>query len=541
MAAPARRRSRYVVALDWDPRTLRVVHAYVGKRGVKIERLLSVGIPSDLDTNDPAQMGALIQRALTEQGIRTRYAIIDIPRDQVVLNTLSLPCAAPNELPGMVAIQMAKEMPFPIDDAVVDFAVPPDAADTPQASVVVAAIRREELDRYIETARVAGLRLERVGLRPYAGKVAICELLRDALPERVVFIDVRSVLTEIDVLRNGQLVFSRAASVAIPDSTEPPTSLSIVRDDEGASADDTSFDVDEAASILGTEAVANTLVLEVTRSIEAYRASDPGAQIDHIVIGGDTGVEEALVEAVQHRMKVTAELYNPARSVGWTPDEGAGATAFASSIGLVLGQVSAEQPHIDFLHPKEAVSQARKHLRSAPLVAAVVALFLVAGTVVGYDLKKDDWARLVEIEEQIAELEAHKRDYKKFVKFVDEIRDFEEKQRIWVDVLHDVLDNIPDTKELVISEISMTHRGDGRIVFKTRATELGTARAAKTRLEAFRRGGRKKPRFRVEIGNQSQAGGRSGSKYEYTQDLRILVLDDAPASKKTGKTKRRRS
>ena len=156
-------------------------------------------------------------------------------------------------------------------------------------------------------------------------------------------------------------------------------------------------------------------------------------------------------------------------------------------------------------------------------------------------MEKDAGGGHVEMEEEIAELEEHKRDYKKFVKFVDEIRAFEEKQQIWVDVLHDVLDNIPNTTELVISEISMSHREGGRVVLKTRATALETAMIAKTRLEAFRRGDAKKPRFRVEIGNQSEAKARSGSKYKYTQDLRISVLDDAPASKKTGKTKRRRS
>jgi hypothetical protein len=33
-----------IVAVDWDTHTLRIVHAVLGKRGVKIDRLLSTAI-----------------------------------------------------------------------------------------------------------------------------------------------------------------------------------------------------------------------------------------------------------------------------------------------------------------------------------------------------------------------------------------------------------------------------------------------------------------------------------------------------------------
>ena len=50
-------RSKKILAFDWDARTLRVVHAAVTKRGVKIDRLLSVAIPSDVDSTEPSQIG----------------------------------------------------------------------------------------------------------------------------------------------------------------------------------------------------------------------------------------------------------------------------------------------------------------------------------------------------------------------------------------------------------------------------------------------------------------------------------------------------
>ena len=41
--------------------------------------------------------------------------------------------------------------------------------------LLVAAIRRELIQLYEETIAAAGLKLERIGLRPYAHKLAVCE------------------------------------------------------------------------------------------------------------------------------------------------------------------------------------------------------------------------------------------------------------------------------------------------------------------------------------------------------------------------------
>jgi len=231
-----RTRTKQILALDWDTRELRVVHAYVGKRGVKVDRLLSVPVPRSVDPANPEQMGRHIRRALEQEEIGARHAIVDIPRDQAILNTLRLPVASPDDLPGMVEIQIAKELPFALAEAVVDFAAPEFEPGAAKADVLVAAVRREVLDQYESTFAVAGLKLERVGLRPYAHKVAVGELLKHALPARVMFIHVRPSLTEIDVLRNGSLSFSRAASVLIPEGRDETPRLSIARGAEEVGA-----------------------------------------------------------------------------------------------------------------------------------------------------------------------------------------------------------------------------------------------------------------------------------------------------------------
>lgn len=524
-----RKRSKKIVVVDWDTRTLRMVHAFFGKRGPKIDRVLAVAIPKELDSTDPEQMGAHIRRALEQEGITTKNAIVDIPRDQATLNTLRLPAASPEDLPGMVEIQIAKELPFPVLDAVVDFAVPIDKAEGPTMDVPVSAVRREVLQRFEATIAAAGLKLDRVGLRPYAHKVALCDRLKHAMPELVVFIDVRPTLTEIDVLRGGALAFSRAASAAIPDMADmrgaKASASDSLDDDTGPRLTITPRGL-ASESEASVEACVQNLIIEVTRSIEAYRATDPGAQIDLIVIGGDAGIEQELADALQQQLGVSTELYNPASSFGWEPDEGASASAYAATLGLVLAQADDAAQHFDFLHPKKATSVAQERLRRAPLVAAVIALFVVAGWVVLTGLTSYDRENLVKIEKQIVELEGKVRENRKFLKYVDAIKEFDE-QYVWVDVMQDIISVLPSHEEFVLHHLSVRQDG-GQVVLKTQTKRREMASEVIRSLEAFRREWCDEPRFKATMPSQSE---KPKDLYPFSQELRIVLLQDEVARK----------
>lgn len=529
----AKTRTGKIVALDWDARSLRVVHATLGKRGATIDRLLSAEIPSGVQLSDPAQMGAHIRRVLDTEQIKTRVALVDISRDQAILKTISLPSATVEDLPGMVEIQIARELPFPAPEAAIDFVASfGTESESASSDVLVAAARREVLSHYEAIFQHAGLKLERVGLRPYANQVAVAELLKHAVPEHVLFIDLGPSLTEIDVLRHGVLTFSRAASVVIPKggaTTKQTGGLRLTI------PSDESIEVGEFGQSSGgpPDSVIQTLVVEVMRSIEAYRANDTGASIDHVVIGGDMGIEESLAEALHRKLGVTTQLYNPATTFGWEPDEGTAAAAFASALGLVLSHASGGTQHIDFLHPKRTESQTKRRLRMAPIAAAIAILFVSAGGIVIAQVTKPERDELARIEQEITDLEKNRDDNKKFQELMTQIREFDSKQLVWVDVLYDVFSVMPTNKEWLITSMEMNQK-ERRLVLKTKSTERETPLTVAKALEAFRRDGKERQRFEARAGQQSE---KQGEKYPFHQDLRITVLEDEGPVRKSGKEK----
>ncbi len=519
-----------ILAIDWDVRTLRVVHARSSKKSVDIEQVLSIAIPDDVDQDDPDSMGKFIRAALTKAGITTRRALFDISRDHANIYPLMLPPATLNDLAGMVQVQIPRELPFPVEQAAIDFAVSPEL-EGEKRRVMVAAVQQETLDHFTRIFDVAGLKLGRVGLRPNANQFAVNAMLEPTPADYVLFVDVGPVTTEITMLRRGQLVFSRAAAVSIPVELDTPTYDQIEYESEiepGEGEPDLRLTPETSeASLAG---VVRELAIEVTRSIEAYRVTDADADVGHVVIGGSCDIEGALADAIQQQYNITAQPYNPATSFGWSADEGAEAGAFASTFGMVIGQSKPDELKFNLVDPKKPVSVAQQRMKRAP-VAVVTGVAAVAAIVVGYinfiQPLHEENANLTKLRNELKkELDEHD-DFRKLVSVLD---DYEDRRVVWLDELHDVLSTgvLADNKSIVFNQIDMSLKR-GRIALPFRAAQGAVPNDAVKDLEAVTEGEKKKRKYDAVLGPTTN---KAGEKYPVTGQLQIELVGKGGGKKK---------
>ena len=146
---------RRILAVDWDQRELRVVHARIRKDKVRVQDVFAVSIPDEVSVSDAEAMGRLLRRALNQEQISCRRVIVDIPRDQAVLSTLSLPSVSVSDLAGMVKLQVGKSLSFAVSEAVIDFALPHEERDESEEprDVLAAAVQSEVVDFYRQVCR----------------------------------------------------------------------------------------------------------------------------------------------------------------------------------------------------------------------------------------------------------------------------------------------------------------------------------------------------------------------------------------------------
>ncbi len=358
--------ARRLLCLDWDKRSLRILVTRAVRGGVRIEDAHLHRLPPGVDADEPEAMGPLIAQTLARHRIRLKRAVVNVPRERAVINRLTLPPTPLHELPSAVRFQALKELPFPLEDACIDFVVLSREGGA-ATEVLLAAVRRETLERLRATCSAAGLELARVGLRPCANLVSV-QHLPGMAERRVMFVDVGPSTSEIDVFRGGLLAFSRAANVSVPFPAGEPTG-----EDGRVSA---KAELSEASLSEEFESAAvHELLVEISRTLQAYRATEAGAPVDQFVVAGCTGLEPALAQALAQRFNLPAVLFDPSGVLGVPPAEAVKLRSFSSVLGLAQGLSESGQLEIDFLNPKKPVPRGeplRRRLRLGGLAAVLV-------------------------------------------------------------------------------------------------------------------------------------------------------------------------
>lgn len=479
-----------ILCIDWDERSLRILEVLIQRSGPTVKRAVHADIPEGLDVRDPSVMGDFLRRTLGEHRIRTRRAIAVVPRQDTVLNRLSLPMGTMDEMAAMVHLQIAKELPFSKDQAVIDFAVVPNP-DSPTSDVWVAAIRINVIEYYRQVFANSGVKLERMGLRPYANLLAVQALEVDQ--GRVLIVDVGPSMTEINILRDGALMYTRAAAVTVPAGA-------------GASGD-------------GDWAMDN-LLIEVSRTIAAYRATDVGTTIDRIILSGVAGSDARFVQAFEDRFSVRTEIYSLPQKCRWKADTDGSAAAFSAAIGLALGDAAEPSERFDFLHVKEPEAEHRERAKRRPLVVATVALFGAAACVAAYQPIRN---RTKEIEVIKATIALENRDQEQRTEALEKIADLKswhEANVPWIDYLRELAAVFPPNKECYITQMEV-NADKGQIYIKLAAKSRTVARTVVEAVESVldEKGN---PVFKAVPGNKADRSNTPD--YPVRDDVTITVL-----------------
>ncbi|MFN0135648.1 MAG: type IV pilus biogenesis protein PilM [Phycisphaerae bacterium] len=357
-----------VLSVDWDKRMLRFVVARVGRGSIKLDEAHAHRIPQGTDSEDPAAMGEFLKQTLARHRVNIKKVVVDVPRERAVINRLRLPPTPPSDLAAAVHFQALRELPFAMDEAVVDFAVMEREGPRNVTEVLLAAVRKETLKRVTDACVAAGLTPVRVGLRPYANLIAVNHLPA-MLDRRVLFVEIGATTTEIDVMRGQTLAFSRAATVSVPFAAGQ-----LVTEDSRIMAKVELQETDLADQ--AEDAVVGELIVEMTRTLQAYRATESNAVIDQIVIAGGTGIEHALLQAVDERFGLPAILFDPTLTLGEKDTEATKLRQFSAALGLAWGLSREGALEINFLKPKKPVPKRetlKKQARIIGLAAAMVA------------------------------------------------------------------------------------------------------------------------------------------------------------------------
>ena len=412
---------KHVLAVDWDLHEARYVLASISGKKVKVRAASSVHL---VDVTEGAaeprySFGSSLSDALAKHKARRAKLLVSVPRSSIELLHFTLPPAKDNELPELVANVAMREAPTISEQWILDF-VRTDSDDD-QHRVTTAALSPEELNRVQQQCATAGLKPQRLLLRPLAAASVFSKATEDK-DEVSLLVNRIGCEVDLNVMAAGDVVFSRTAR--LPEGSDE-------------------------------QATTARLLSEITRTLAAVPRDQIGDDdIESIYIFGGPDDYEDLVTRITDELSKTARVLDPFAALGRTQcelpeDRG----RFAALLGMLLDEATGSHA-VDFLHPRRPPPPVSR-LRVGLLGAAAVAMFVF---VIGFYARSD----LPEINkknkalsQELAKLKEATPKAAKRAEVINAIGSWTQRDLNWLDELRDLSIRCPGPRDAVVLRMSM--------------------------------------------------------------------------------------
>jgi Tfp pilus assembly PilM family ATPase len=446
------------VAIDLDKESVVLAETAPGNSG-KISRLAiaKMDLASKETSPKPEELGAALKK--TKIGL-PKSAYMLVPRSQVVLRPLIVPNVDDvRELASIINFQIGKDLPFRLEEAVVDFKVTrileakteaaPQAEDAEAESavpqnrleVLVGAIKNDVVQHYKALAAAGGFNLAGLGLRSSA-YLQVLRVCGETLPESAVLLLVlRQDEITVDILANDSLALSRVINIALPANSADETFL-------------------------------NSLGLEVVRSVHSFEGMMWQKSLGKILVAGATGLERKIADVLASRLGVPADVFDPGKRLDIKDGKGGEASAAMAAIGLSLAAQEPGGLPIDFLHPKKPAVP-RNTRRTTILVASAAALVLMLTlfAVRAQVMKQHNKIRTA-LQEQVTDADKKLPIYRRLKGQAKSVKTWLEDEQDWLDHLAYISGILPGADQLYVSSLATTSQRVIRMSVQAKTGEL---------------------------------------------------------------------
>jgi type IV pilus assembly protein PilM len=310
------------VGLDLDPSHIAAAEVHVNgsisvTRGAVAE--LRPGILRDGEVADPAALGEALKAFFAEHDL-PRQVRLGVANQRIVVRTLDLPPLEDEKgLAAAVRLQAPDHIPMPMDEAVLDFQSLGivHTSNGPRTRVIVAAARRDSIERLVGAAQSAGLQLVGIDLSAFA----MIRALQGQGSGAALYVNA-SGLTNIAVANETGCLFTRAAAGGLEATVSTlcerrgltreharawMTHVGLVTPLEELEGDPDLITATRAALDEGVHQLADT----VRNSLNFYRTQESAERVERAILTGPAVAIPGFAERLGEQLKLPVEAMLP--------------------------------------------------------------------------------------------------------------------------------------------------------------------------------------------------------------------------------------
>ena len=341
------RRAKSMVGLDIGTSRVKLVELTAKGASVELTRaaveLTPVDVIRDGKVVQPEQVAAVIKKALAAGRFRPGEVVAAIAGQGVVVRHVQFPKMPEEELREALKWEGQKYIPFPMEEAAVDFEIIRGVADPEAANmeVMLVAAQRSIVDSHLAAIELAGLRVVAVDVQPFTVLRALryeplgAESPCSAANGVVAYVDIGAGTTDI-VIADGEIIrftrivpvggysFTRAIADRLGIGFEEAEQIKI--EEARIYEDQSHLDALDARGRAIAEAVLETagaIGTEVRRSLDYHDLQLQGrrddASVSRAVLAGGGSVLDGLDHYLQGELGLPTSMCDPLRNIAINP------------------------------------------------------------------------------------------------------------------------------------------------------------------------------------------------------------------------------
>ncbi|HUK55941.1 MAG TPA: type IV pilus assembly protein PilM [Nitrospiria bacterium] len=321
---------RHLLGLDIGRSAIKVVHLASTRKGLVLKHAgLTELPPADPSAQPgPEESAPLALHDVFKEGRLKRQKIaINFGGRNPIIRYILLPKMPKDELAEAVRWEAKKLIPFPVEDAVLDYLVVGEVQerDLKRTEVLLVATERAAVMNQLGAFKRINLPITAMDVNPLALFNTVKLNYKSDLDENLVFVDIGAEKMDINISKRGVLRFTRNVQLGGQEITRAiaqglgiereeaeqlkrDKGLSGAKPSEGAAAPSKDQDGRRLEII---KAEVDRMVLETQRSMDYYRAQFREGSVKKIVLMGGVGLMPGFQEYFASYFDANVELDDP--------------------------------------------------------------------------------------------------------------------------------------------------------------------------------------------------------------------------------------
>jgi type IV pilus assembly protein PilM len=312
------------IGVDIGSHSIKLCELEDSKRGLTLKRFDVAPLPPQVIVEGAVMNFSQIQDRLrdlvTANRAKGKPAALSIGGHSVIVKKISLPRMTEEELEQSIMWEAEQYIPFDIKEVNVDVQILDAHAGHGQMDVLLVAAKKDVINDYVSIAIDAGLQPVVMDVDTFAVQNMFELNYGFASAETVALINVGASMISMNIISGGIAQFSRDIGMGgALLSEEIQRALNVTHEEAehyktgGSETISSSAMFREVQRI--SERVALTLVTEIQRSMEFFKATSVGEEVSRVYLSGGGALMSTLVRQLEQRLQVPAELLNPFKNI----------------------------------------------------------------------------------------------------------------------------------------------------------------------------------------------------------------------------------